>query len=132
MKQSNQYPKERRAHHRFVSNVHIISREDGAFHFALIQDLAHGGAFIESKKIPPMHSSFTFTLATGKVKARIDSKVVRHAFCPKSMRAIGFAVAFEEPQAEAKFVRDDLLLYAMTKTYLEVWDQPKDVYQVSA
>ncbi|MEZ4819296.1 MAG: hypothetical protein R3A45_05170 [Bdellovibrionota bacterium] len=53
------------------------------------------------------------------------SRVIRHRFCHKNLRPIGFAVAFEEAKGESRFVRDDLLLYAMTKKYLDVWQQPE-------
>lgn len=124
MEKTTQSMEERRQHHRFESDVHIMTKDKGALNFAFIRDLSHGGAFVESKKVVPVGEKFDFTLSTGKHQATITSKVVRHKFCDKNLRPIGFAVAFDEPTGESKFVRDDLLLYAMTKKYLEVWDQP--------
>ncbi|MCB0272424.1 MAG: PilZ domain-containing protein [Bdellovibrionales bacterium] len=115
---------ERRRHHRFDSDVHIMTNDKGSLLFAFIRDLSHGGAFIESKKLVAVGEPFMFTLSTGKHQATITSRVIRHKYCSRNLRPIGFAVEFDEPKGESKFVRDDLLLYAMTKKYLEVWDQP--------
>ncbi|MEZ4846542.1 MAG: hypothetical protein R2877_06275 [Bdellovibrionota bacterium] len=37
--------------------------------------------------------------------------------------AKGMAIQFANAQGHNRFVRDDLLLYAMTKKYLSMWDQ---------
>lgn len=116
---------ERRRHHRFDTDVHIMTHDKGSLSFAFIRDLSHGGAFVESKKMIPVGHKFEFTLRTGQNEATVASRVIRHKYCAKNLRPIGFAVEFDEPEGESKFVRDDLLLYAMTKKYLEIWDQPK-------
>lgn len=127
---TEQQNQERRQHHRFDSDVQIMTQDKGSLSFAFIRDLSHGGAFVESKKMLPVGEVFEFTLSTGQHQATVQSRVIRHKYCSKNLRPIGFAVEFDEPSGESKFVRDDLLLYAMTKKYLEIWDQPASDTQV--
>lgn len=124
MKNTKKKQEERRVYHRFDSDVNIMTADQGDLSFAFIRDLSHGGAFIETKKMVAVGDKFEFTLKTGRHKAKVASRVIRHKFCKEKLRPLGFAVAFEEAKGESRFVRDDLLLYAMTKKYLDVWDEP--------
>ena len=69
---------------------------------------------------------FSFTLAYENAQSKIFGRVARIIICPETGRTLGIAVEFADLQGHDRFVRDDLLLYAMTKKYMEMWDTPNN------
>lgn len=115
---------DKRKDHRFDTDVSVISSDQEGLTFGFIRNMSKGGAFIEMKRALPIGMPFAFTLAHGAVQTKIFGKVTRVDSDPASGVTRGVAIRFANVKGPDRFVRDDLLLYAMTKKYLEMWDQP--------
>ena len=114
---------EKRIDHRFDTDVNVISSDKEGLTFGFIRNLSKSGAYIEMKKNIPIGMPFSFTLAHENISAKIFGKVVRVAHAPETGHTVGIAVEFATLQGHNQFVRDDLLLYAMTKKYMSMWDK---------
>lgn len=115
---------ERRIDHRFETDVNVISSDQDGLTFGFIRNLSKGGCFIEMKKPLPIGMPFSFTLAHENAQTRIFGRVARVIHDHENGKVLGVAVQFADIQGHDRFVRDDLLLYAMTKKYMEMWDTP--------
>lgn len=113
---------ERRVDHRFDTDVNVISTDKDGLVFGFIRNLSKNGAFIEMKKDLPIGMPFSFTLAHENTKAKVFGRVARVIRHPEYGFVLGVAVQFANIQGHNRFVRDDLLLYAMTKKYMQMWD----------
>lgn len=114
---------ERRIDHRFDTDVNVISTDKDGLTFGFIRNLSKNGAFIEMKKDLPIGMPFSFTLTHENAKAKVFGRVTRVIRHQEYGYVLGVAVQFANIQGHNRFVRDDLLLYAMTKKYMEMWDK---------
>jgi hypothetical protein len=122
--EKNNISSEKRIHQRFETDIQIMTVDETGLTFAFIRDLSHGGAYIETKTMVPVGKTMPITLTNGRQHTLIQAKVLRHVYCERNLRPIGMAVEFDLTDGKDRYIRDDLLLYAMTKKYLDVWDQP--------
>ncbi len=114
---------DKRKDHRFDTDVNVISADKEGLIFGFVRNLSKGGAYIEMKKSLPVGMPFSFTLAHENLQTKVFGRVVRVDHDPQSGFTRGMAIQFANVQGHNKFVRDDLLLYAMTKKYMSMWDQ---------
>lgn len=114
---------DKRKDHRFDTDVNVISSDKEGLIFGFIRNLSKGGAFIEMKKSLPVGMPFSFTLAHENLQTKIFGRVLRVDRDPETGFTRGMAIQFANIQGHDRFVRDDLLLYAMTKKYMSMWDQ---------
>lgn len=120
---------DKRREQRFDTDVNVITSDQEGLTFGFIRNLSKGGAFIEMKRALPVGMPFSFTLAHENVQTKVFGRVVRVDRDPKTGAAKGMAIQFANIQGHNRFVRDDLLLYAMTKKYLSMWDQDSNQEQ---
>jgi hypothetical protein len=116
---------DKRRDHRFDTDVSVISSDQDGLSFGFVRNMSKGGAYIEMKKNLPIGMPFAFTLAHGGVQTKIFGKVTRIDTDAATGSIRGVAIRFQNLKGPDRFIRDDLLLYAMTKKYMEMWDQPK-------
>ncbi len=119
---------DKRKDQRFDTDVNVISSDKDGLIFGFVRNLSKGGAFIEMKKALPIGMPFSFTLAHENVQTKVFGRVVR-VDADSTGNTRGMAIQFANIQGHNRFVRDDLLLYAMTKKYLSMWDQDQDHQQ---
>ena len=117
---------DKRKDQRFDTDVNVITSDQEGLVFGFVRNLSKSGAFIEMKRTVPIGMPFSFTLAHENVQTKIFGRVVRVDHDPISGAAKGMAISFANVQGHNRFVRDDLLLYAMTKKYLSMWDNQAD------
>lgn len=112
---------DRRDSRRFAGQIGIISNDEDGLNFGFIRDLSRDGAYIESQKLLPAGTRFSFVLSNGTMSAQIISRVVRAKDAFFEGGSSGFGVLFEELEGESKKLRDDLLLYLMNQHYQSRW-----------
>jgi Tfp pilus assembly protein PilZ len=117
---------DKRKDQRFDTDVNVITSDQDGLVFGFVRNLSKTGAFIEMKRVLPIGMPFSFTLAHENVQTKIFGRVVRVDRDPTNGAAKGMAIQFANVQGHNRFVRDDLLLYAMTKKYLSMWDNDQD------
>ncbi len=120
---------DKRREQRFDTDVNVISSDKEGLIFGFVRNLSKGGAFIEMRKSLPIGMPFSFTLAHENVQTKVFGRVIRIDNDPKTGITKGMAIEFANIQGHNRFVRDDLLLYAMTKKYLSMWDQDQNEQQ---
>jgi len=101
--------------------MNIVSADDQGLNFSFVTDLSRDGAYIETEKLIPIGTPFTFVLNNRAAQAPVTTRVIRmrDAFFEGGKSGIG--VRFERLEGLAKIVRDDLLLYLMNEPFHEQW-----------
>jgi len=106
---------------RFRTTLGIVSSDERGLNFSFVTNLSRDGAYIETEKLMPVGTPFTFVLSNRLTQAPVTSRVVRmrDAFFEGGKSGVG--VRFEQLDGLARALRDDLLLCLMNEPYHNKW-----------